>query len=124
MHCLIVENKPKSSLFFKLIKKKIKTENIPVSEVLVVSKLKSNFGQLEAKHKAKVVRLVFFCGLKGCWLCKETSQDEEGLERSNQNTVCKTTILDKDPKDPSDMVKVKTIWMAREEGERRFGFQK
>jgi hypothetical protein len=32
-------------------------------------------------------------------------------------------ILDKDPKDPSDMVKVETICMAREEGERRFGFQ-
>ena len=110
--------------------------------MLVVSKLKSNFGQLEAKHKAKVMRLVFFCELKGFWLCKETSQDEEGLERSNQNIVkllrmkrdrkdqirtlsivCKTMILDKDPKDPTDMVKVETIWMAREEGERRFGFQ-
>ena len=66
---------------------------------------------------------MFFSGLKGCWLCKETPQDEEGLERSNQNIVCKTMILDKDPKDPSDMVKVETIWMAREAGERRFGFQ-
>lgn len=49
--CLIVDDRPNSSLNSQAAKDKVKSEDIPVSKVLSLSKLKSNFRPFEAKRK-------------------------------------------------------------------------
>ncbi|KAJ9685920.1 hypothetical protein PVL29_015012 [Vitis rotundifolia] len=49
--CLIVDDRPNSHLTSQAAKTKVKSENIPVSKVLSLSKLKSNFRPFEAKRK-------------------------------------------------------------------------
>ena len=49
--CLIVDDRPNSNLNSQAAKTKVKSENIPVSKVLSLSKLKSNFRPFEAKRK-------------------------------------------------------------------------
>ncbi|XP_054819364.1 uncharacterized protein LOC129318549 [Prosopis cineraria] len=50
-HCLIIDDRPKSNLTKEDAQKKIKSENIPVSKVLKLSKLQSNYRPFEAKRK-------------------------------------------------------------------------
>lgn len=49
--CLIVDDRPKSNLTSEAAKNKVKSEEIPVSKVLSLSKLKSNYRPFEAKRK-------------------------------------------------------------------------
>ncbi|KAF8369257.1 hypothetical protein HHK36_032732 [Tetracentron sinense] len=49
--CLIIDDRSKSSLTSEAAKKKIKSENIPISKVLKLSKLKSDYRPFEAKRK-------------------------------------------------------------------------
>ncbi|RWR74732.1 Ribosomal protein L1 [Cinnamomum micranthum f. kanehirae] len=49
--CLIFDDRPNSSLTSDAAKKKIKSESIPVSKVLKLSKLRSDYRPFEAKRK-------------------------------------------------------------------------
>ncbi|OVA18947.1 Ribosomal protein L1 [Macleaya cordata] len=49
--CLIIDDRSKSSLTSEAAKKKIKSENIPISKVLKLSKLKTDYRAFEAKRK-------------------------------------------------------------------------
>ncbi|KAJ7965098.1 Ribosomal protein [Quillaja saponaria] len=49
--CLIIDDRPKSNLTKEAAQKKIKSENIPVSKVLKLSKLKTDYRPFEAKRK-------------------------------------------------------------------------
>ncbi|KAI4308080.1 hypothetical protein L6164_031192 [Bauhinia variegata] len=49
--CLIIDDRPKSNLTKDDAQKKIKSENIPVSKVLKLSKLRSDYRPFEAKRK-------------------------------------------------------------------------
>ncbi|KAK6945618.1 Ribosomal protein L1/ribosomal biogenesis protein [Dillenia turbinata] len=49
--CLIIDDRPKSKITSEITKKKIKSEDIPVSKVLKLSKLKSDYKPFEAKRK-------------------------------------------------------------------------
>ncbi|KAK4771166.1 hypothetical protein SAY87_031698 [Trapa incisa] len=49
--CLLIDDRPKSSLTKEDVQKKIKAENIPVSKVLKLSKLRTNYKAFEAKRK-------------------------------------------------------------------------
>ncbi|KAL5704362.1 hypothetical protein ACHQM5_022802 [Ranunculus cassubicifolius] len=49
--CLIIDDRSKSSLTSAAAKKKIQSENIPVSKVLKLTKLKSDYRPFEAKRK-------------------------------------------------------------------------
>ncbi|KAA8534609.1 hypothetical protein F0562_032132 [Nyssa sinensis] len=49
--CLIIDDRPKSKLTSDAAKKKIKSEDIPISKVLKLSKLKSDYRPFEAKRK-------------------------------------------------------------------------
>ncbi|KAI4306024.1 hypothetical protein L6164_029340 [Bauhinia variegata] len=49
--CLIIDDRSKSNLTKDDAQKKIKSENIPVSKVLKLSKLRSNYRSFEAKRK-------------------------------------------------------------------------
>ncbi|KAK2994467.1 hypothetical protein RJ640_008835 [Escallonia rubra] len=49
--CLIVDDRPNSGLTSAGAKEKIKTENIPVTKVLKLSKLKTDYKPFEAKRK-------------------------------------------------------------------------
>nr|AVQ04670.1 ribosomal protein l10A [Neolamarckia cadamba] len=49
--CLIIDDRPKSNLTSETAKKIIKSQNIPVSKVLKLSKLRSNYKPFEAKRK-------------------------------------------------------------------------
>ncbi|XP_068303312.1 uncharacterized protein [Pyrus communis] len=49
--CLIYDDGPKSDLTKDFIEKKIKAENIPVSKILKLSKLKSDYVPFESKRK-------------------------------------------------------------------------
>ncbi|OWM78765.1 putative ribosome biogenesis protein C8F11.04 [Punica granatum] len=49
--CLIIDDGPKSNLTKDAAQKKIKAENIPVSKVMKLSKLRSDFKAFEAKRK-------------------------------------------------------------------------
>ncbi|XP_028792851.1 ribosomal L1 domain-containing protein 1-like [Neltuma alba] len=50
-HCLIIDDRPKSNHTKEDVQTKIKSENIPVSKVLKLSKLQSNYRPFEAKRK-------------------------------------------------------------------------
>ncbi|PIA41373.1 hypothetical protein AQUCO_02200059v1 [Aquilegia coerulea] len=49
--CLIIDDRSKSSLTSEVAKKKIEAEEIPISKVLKLSKLKSDYRPFEAKRK-------------------------------------------------------------------------
>lgn len=49
--CLIIDERPNSNLTSETAKKIVKSQNIPVSKVLKVSKLKSDYKPFEAKRK-------------------------------------------------------------------------
>lgn len=49
--CLIIDDRSKSSLTSESAKKKIKAEDIPISKVLKLSKLKTDYRPFEAKRK-------------------------------------------------------------------------
>ncbi|KAL3502894.1 hypothetical protein ACH5RR_037343 [Cinchona calisaya] len=49
--CLIIDDRPKSNLTSETAKKIIKSQNLPVSKVIKLSKLKSNYKPFEAKRK-------------------------------------------------------------------------
>uniref|UniRef100_A0A5B6YKH1 Putative Ribosomal L1 domain-containing protein 1 n=1 Tax=Davidia involucrata TaxID=16924 RepID=A0A5B6YKH1_DAVIN len=49
--CLIIDDRPKSKLTSEDAKKKIKSEDIPISKVLKLSKLRSDYRPFEAKRK-------------------------------------------------------------------------
>ncbi|XP_010504822.1 PREDICTED: ribosomal L1 domain-containing protein 1-like [Camelina sativa] len=49
--CLIIDDRPKSGLTKADVMKKIKSENIPITKVLKLSKLKSDYKPFEAKRK-------------------------------------------------------------------------
>ncbi|CAL9013186.1 unnamed protein product [Prunus brigantina] len=49
--CLIYDDGPKSDLTKDFIQKKIKAENIPISKILKLSKLKTDYVPFEAKRK-------------------------------------------------------------------------
>ncbi|KAI5339720.1 hypothetical protein L3X38_018992 [Prunus dulcis] len=49
--CLIYDDGPKSNLTKDFIQKKIKAENIPISKILKLSKLKTDYVPFEAKRK-------------------------------------------------------------------------
>ncbi|KAK6915996.1 Ribosomal protein L1/ribosomal biogenesis protein [Dillenia turbinata] len=49
--CLIIDDRTKSKITSEIAKKKIKSEDIPVSKVLKLSKLKSDYKPFEAKRK-------------------------------------------------------------------------
>ncbi|CAA7060721.1 unnamed protein product [Microthlaspi erraticum] len=49
--CLIIDDRPKSGLTKEDAMKKIKSENIPITKVLKLSKLKANYRAYEAKRK-------------------------------------------------------------------------
>lgn len=49
--CLIIDDRPNSNLTSEMAKKIVKSQNIPVSKVLKLSKLKSNYKPFEAKRK-------------------------------------------------------------------------
>ncbi|KAI3908766.1 hypothetical protein MKW98_029316 [Papaver atlanticum] len=50
-HCLIIDDRSKSTLTSEAAKKKIAEENIPISKVLKLSKLKTDYRAFEAKRK-------------------------------------------------------------------------
>ncbi|KAI3997061.1 hypothetical protein MKX01_027984 [Papaver californicum] len=50
-HCLIIDDRSKSTLTSEAAKKKIKDQDIPISKVLKLSKLKTDFRAFEAKRK-------------------------------------------------------------------------
>ncbi|KAI3891870.1 hypothetical protein MKX03_031944 [Papaver bracteatum] len=50
-HCLIIDDRSKSTLTSEAAKKKIKDEDIPISKVLKLSKLKTDYRAFEAKRK-------------------------------------------------------------------------
>ncbi|KAI9087011.1 hypothetical protein K1719_030972 [Acacia pycnantha] len=58
--CLIIDDRPKSSLTKEDVQKKIKSENIPVSKVIKLSKLQSNYRPFEAKRKLCGSHHMFF----------------------------------------------------------------
>lgn len=62
--CLIIDDRPKSNPKFKLTseaaKKKIKSEDIPITKVLKLSKLKSDYRSFEAKRKLYDSYDIFF----------------------------------------------------------------
>ncbi|KAI9111113.1 hypothetical protein K1719_017988 [Acacia pycnantha] len=58
--CLIIDDRPKSSLTKEDVQKKIKLENIPVSKVIKLSKLQSNYRPFEAKRKLCGSHHMFF----------------------------------------------------------------
>ncbi|KAA8524130.1 hypothetical protein F0562_010439 [Nyssa sinensis] len=49
--CLIIDDRPKSKLTSDDAKRKIKSENIPISKILKLSKLRSDYRPFEAKRK-------------------------------------------------------------------------
>ncbi|CAE6076687.1 unnamed protein product [Arabidopsis arenosa] len=49
--CLIIDDRPKSGLTKADVMKKIKSENIPITKVIKLSKLKSDYKAFEAKRK-------------------------------------------------------------------------
>uniref|UniRef100_A0A1J3CY65 Putative ribosome biogenesis protein C8F11.04 n=1 Tax=Noccaea caerulescens TaxID=107243 RepID=A0A1J3CY65_NOCCA len=49
--CLIIDDRPKSGLTKEDAMKKIKSENIPITKVIKLSKLKANYRAYEAKRK-------------------------------------------------------------------------
>ncbi|KAG7561345.1 Ribosomal protein L1/ribosomal biogenesis protein [Arabidopsis thaliana x Arabidopsis arenosa] len=49
--CLIIDDRPKSGLTKADVTKKIKSENIPITKVIKLSKLKSDYKAFEAKRK-------------------------------------------------------------------------
>ncbi|KFK35093.1 hypothetical protein AALP_AA5G234500 [Arabis alpina] len=58
--CLIVDDRPNSGLTKEDAKKKIKSENIPITKVLKLSKLKTDYRPYEAKRKLCDSYDVFF----------------------------------------------------------------
>ncbi|KAI3863407.1 hypothetical protein MKW92_006552 [Papaver armeniacum] len=50
-HCLIIDDRSKTTLTSEAAKKKIKDEDIPISKVLKLSKLKTDYRAFEAKRK-------------------------------------------------------------------------
>ncbi|KAF5176745.1 Ribosomal l1 domain-containing protein [Thalictrum thalictroides] len=58
--CLIIDDRSKSSLTSEAAKKKIEAENIPISKVLKLSKLKSDYRPFEAKRKLRCSYDMFF----------------------------------------------------------------
>lgn len=58
--CLIIDDRPKSGLTSADAKKKIKSEEVPVSKVLKLSKLKTDYRPFEAKRKLCQSFDVFF----------------------------------------------------------------
>ncbi|KAI9114428.1 hypothetical protein K1719_014656 [Acacia pycnantha] len=58
--CLIIDDRPKSILTKEDVQKKIKSENIPVSKVIKLSKLQSNYRPFEAKRKLCGSHHMFF----------------------------------------------------------------
>ncbi|KAI3967454.1 hypothetical protein MKX01_012264 [Papaver californicum] len=50
-HCLIIDDRSKSTLTSEVAKKKIKDEDIPISKVLKLSKLKTDYRAYEMKRK-------------------------------------------------------------------------
>ncbi|KAF7815738.1 ribosomal L1 domain-containing protein 1-like [Senna tora] len=61
---LIIDDGPKSNLTKEDVQKKIKAENIPVSKVLKLSKLKANYRPFEAKRKLCDSYTMFFSDKK------------------------------------------------------------
>ncbi|AEC10151.1 putative ribosomal protein L1 [Arabidopsis thaliana] len=49
--CLIIDDRPESGLTEEDAKKNIKSENIPITKVVKLSKLKSDYGSFESKRK-------------------------------------------------------------------------
>ncbi|KAL5731975.1 hypothetical protein ACHQM5_004647 [Ranunculus cassubicifolius] len=49
--CLVIDDRSKNSLTAEVVKKKIEADNIPVSKVLKLSKLKSDYRAFEEKRK-------------------------------------------------------------------------
>ncbi|KAF2306327.1 hypothetical protein GH714_016460 [Hevea brasiliensis] len=49
--CLIIDDRPKSGLTKDATKKKIQNENIPISKIIKLSKLKTDYRPFEAKRK-------------------------------------------------------------------------
>ncbi|KAJ9545810.1 hypothetical protein OSB04_025517 [Centaurea solstitialis] len=49
--CLIIDDRPNSNLTSKIAKKKIKSEGIPVTKVIKISKLKTDYKPFESKRK-------------------------------------------------------------------------
>ncbi|XP_057957730.1 uncharacterized protein LOC131150788 [Malania oleifera] len=49
--CLIIDDRPKSNLTAEAAKKKVKSEDIPISKVLRLSKLKTDYREYERKRK-------------------------------------------------------------------------
>ncbi|XP_002521676.2 ribosomal L1 domain-containing protein 1 [Ricinus communis] len=49
--CLIIDDRPKSGLTKDAAKKKIQNDNIPISKIIKISKLKSDYRPFEAKRK-------------------------------------------------------------------------
>ncbi|CAK9133193.1 unnamed protein product [Ilex paraguariensis] len=58
--CLIIDDRPKSKLSSDIAKKIIKTQNLPISKVIKLSKLKSNYKPFESKRKLCDSYDVFF----------------------------------------------------------------
>ncbi|KAK4260349.1 hypothetical protein QN277_003476 [Acacia crassicarpa] len=59
-HCLIIDDRPKLNLTKEDVQKKIKSENIPVSKVIKLSKLQSTYRPFEAKRKLCGSHHMFF----------------------------------------------------------------
>ncbi|KAJ6881451.1 ribosomal L1 domain-containing protein 1-like [Populus alba x Populus x berolinensis] len=49
--CLIIDDRPKSGLNKDAAKKKIQNDNIPISKIIKISKLKTDYRLFEAKRK-------------------------------------------------------------------------
>ncbi|KAL9338537.1 hypothetical protein Peur_070306 [Populus x canadensis] len=58
--CLIIDDRPKSGLNKDAAKKKIQNENLPISKIIKVSKLKTDYRPFEAKRKLRDSYDMFF----------------------------------------------------------------
>ncbi|KAG6747543.1 hypothetical protein POTOM_049948 [Populus tomentosa] len=58
--CLIIDDRPKSGLNKDVAKKKIQNDNLPISKIIKVSKLKTDYRPFEAKRKLRDSYDMFF----------------------------------------------------------------